>query len=222
MAKDPTESEVVSEETPVEMSPLEFVLESRRWYKANFRRALVFSSWSALANVILLVLVIVGFVIKSEPRYFAVTQDFQLIQSPPLDEPYVTDAGVKQFAARTVADALSFHFLNYKKSFNDIKHSFSPKGFNGFQKQMVGKGWLQLVTENNYILHSFVPQAPVVKNKYRLNNQVTWVLEMPLTATLQTQKGRASSEDKIVELVVQRCDLKDNPRGIWVDRMIVN
>jgi intracellular multiplication protein IcmL len=201
---------------------VELVIESRDWYLGQNEK--LFRILLLIGSVLILSLLANGWLILSrpEPRYFGVTRDLRILETPPLSEAVVGNPDLANWAGNVVARSLSLNFLTWRQTLSDVRPDFDPDGFGGFLASLRDGGHLEKMERGRLSLSCQVSGAPVVTDSALRGGIMTWRLEMPLVLSYESSTGVVASQRLLAEVVVQRTRTTVNPRGVAIRQVILS
>ncbi|MGL4208168.1 MAG: DotI/IcmL/TraM family protein [Candidatus Adiutrix sp.] len=200
---------------------LQLVIESRNWFKTINDR--LFTVLIVLSAVGLLSVGgnIYQFMNRPKPSYFAVTNDFKLLEMPALSQPVVSDQAVLNWAANVITETLSLNFLEWRKKLSEVKGDYEKAGFDSLLQSLVKSGNLKKIEDERLNLSCVIREAPIVTNSGLLDGRMTWRLELPILLSYQSSKGIVSTQSLIAKVLVQRTDTAMNPKGIHIKQIVL-
>lgn len=190
--------------------------DSKERYRVWHDRSLYVSLGSIGLNIILAIIVAGFIVAEKPPQQVAVTDDLRVMRLPPVSEEFYSRNRIKQFVTTHIPDIISFNFNNYRKVLHGAQKIFTQKAYLEYEKAMLEKGWISTVEKNRILISSVLTSVPMIRNQYLENGRVTWEVQAKMKIAQDATTGRLREDNRIVRLLIQRCSLNENPRGIQI------
>lgn len=191
-------------------------MESKERYKKWHYTSLLILGGSIALNFLLAALLGVLFFVEKPPRLVAVTNDLRVMELPNLEQQHLTDAVLCQFVADTVPEILSLDFDKYMRTLHRAQDKFSPSGNTQFLKILVEKGWLDLVRSRRLLIHCAISSPPTIANRWIQNGAMTWDIQAPIIVSVESSEGKIKENRWTLRVVLERCSLRENARGVWI------
>lgn len=174
---------------------------------------------SVLAVVV--VVTLISFLVRPEPRYFASTSDLRVIELKPLDRPSMSSQGLSTWVADTVVRALSLNFNHSAKILQSVQADFSHDAFIEFVTSLKKDGLYDKVLTQRLSL-TVVPQsAPVIVNEGVLNGVYAWRVKFPVIVSYEGSQGSLGNQTYKVTVLVQSAPLDKFPRGVAIQQLVL-
>jgi intracellular multiplication protein IcmL len=197
------------------------ILMDMNWMRFAMRRYLVIILSLVGTVAVLIVFLIVMFVTRPSPKYFASTNDLRFVQLSPLSEPTITDTSLNNWIADTVTRALSLDFEHWQTTLGDLRPDFSNDSFNAFVISLKSSGLLEKVVKQRLVLSAIPESAPVIVNEGLLGGVYSWLVKFPVKVSYEGSSGVLGTQVFKAEVTVQRADIAVHPRGIIIQRIIL-
>lgn len=198
-----------------------FVVESKMWYKDQYRNALFLSLILSSLLFVSFLFNIIQFVTEPKPNYFAVTRDLRVQKLTSLEEPYVTQSGLLNWVSNTVTDTLNFDFNDWRKSFMEVRNNYTEKAFEELVTSLKESGILDLVRQKRLVLSSVLQKTPVITAKGMYQGKMAWKIEVPVLLSYESSEGVENTQNLIADILVHRVPVTEHPRGIKINQIIV-
>lgn len=202
-------------------SGLEWVRMRNFFYRDNYRRVMI-----AFLGVLLVAVVETFFIIylvthRPEPRYFATTQDGQLIPIIPLNEPNITHESLVSWVIRVATKAYTFNFVDYRAELDDVRPYFTTSGYDAFLEALTESDNLKAVKAQRLIVKSVASDVPVVVKEGLLEAGVYgWKISMPMDVKY-IGPNQTDVRKNVVTLWVQRVPTLKYPQGIAISQFLM-
>ena len=158
---------------------------------------------------------------KPEPRYFIAREDGGVIPIVPVDQPYLNDAAVLNFAVEAITNSLTLNFANWRAQLSSASDFFErPNGWNNFLEALEGSGTLDLIRNRNLVSSVVANGAVIVDRGPDSRGRYRWVVQVPVTISYQSaNEGR--SETRLAELEIARLPTWQTSRAVGVTRVLI-
>lgn len=177
---------------------------------------------SQAVTAAILVLVIAVFIFYRPASYFATSPTGQIIPIVPLDKPTVTSVAVQRFAVTTISEALSLNFRQWRGQLANVEPNFTAPGYKSFLDEIEKTKWVKRLEEGYFTATVTEISRPVlVAQGTGANGVYGYVVEIPMTLTLENQTERRRQEMK-ARVVIVRVPTAEKPDGIAVDKVFVS
>lgn len=197
------------------------IVENREYYQKAY--------FHAIRIVFLLVcvlLVSVGanvaqVIYTPQPLYFASDNEMRLAPMTPLSEPQMSQGGLLNWAANSVAATFTYDFRNWKNQFDSVRDRYTKKAFNELLESLK-VGSLAMVVEKRYVASCVATSTPIISKEGVLDGIQTWIIKTPITITYESSEGIENQQQLEVKMIVQRCDTSTNPRGVQIAQLVTS
>lgn len=196
------------------------VMESREWYKDQYRKSLSIALLLAAVCLVQFVLLSGLVFFRTPPRYFAVTPDLRVLPVPSLEEPYITHAGLTNWAAEVVTRSIALNFLDWRRQLNDVRNCFTGKAFDNLLASYTSSGTLEAIRTKKLSTRATVEQAPVITDEKIVAGRRTWTIQVPIVVSYESSHGVEATQRLLAKLLVQRVPTTDNERGVQVVQLV--
>lgn len=186
------------------------------------KRAMAMLSVSLIANLILLLgfcMVFYWGVLHRRDIYFATTPDGRIQEIVPLDQPYVSTAGVSNWVAQAVTETYSLDFRNYKKTLAKVRGYYSPDAWRELEQQITPL--IESIIKERLILYAVADEAPRLLGEGMFTStKYAWKLEFPMTLTHQLN-DRTETFRWTVQTLVGRVNVAEKVDGVEILQFII-
>lgn len=168
----------------------------------------VSSAWWALSS-------------KPEPLFFIAREDGGVIPIVPVDQPYLNDAAILNFAVEAITNSLTLNFANWRAQLSSASEFFErPNGWNNFLEALEGSGTLDLI-RNRSLVSSVVANGAVITNRGQdTRGRFRWVVQVPITISYQSA-NESRTETRLAEIEVTRLPTWQTSRAVGVTRVLI-
>lgn len=154
-----------------------------------------------------------------DPLYFASDNEMRLAPMTPLSEPQMSQGGLLNWVAESVASTFTYDFRNWKNQFDDVRDRYSKKAFKEMMASLK-KGSLEMVVSKRYLSSCIATATPIISKEGILNGVKTWIIKVPITITYESSDGVENQQDLEVKMIVERCPTSSNPRGVQIAQLV--
>ncbi|MBV8549314.1 MAG: DotI/IcmL/TraM family protein [Alphaproteobacteria bacterium] len=214
------EAAAKTELTAAKIDPVATVMHRNAFYRDGYRMLLRITVVQ-LFVIGLLIASLVGMVLTVETRqvYFATTSDGRIIPIIPLSEPYRENSEVVTWAAETAKNVMRFDYIDYKARLQQVSPSFTPGGWESFNKALKDSNLLDALQARKLVLTMTVNAAPEIINSGLHNGIYTWDLRMPVTIKMDGAEPPQPINASLLLRVVRVSNLQ-NPDGISIEQWV--
>lgn len=159
--------------------------------------------------------------LQPEPRYFVAREDGGIIPLIPVDQPYLSDGAVTNFAVEAITDALTLNFVTWRADLASASEYFErPGGWNNFLEAIEGSGVLDFVRNRRLISSVVANGATIVRSGPGQDGRYSWVVQVPITITYQSS-SQSSTDNRLAEIEITRLPTWQTSRGVGITRVLV-
>ena len=158
---------------------------------------------------------------KPEPRYFVAREDGGIIPIVAVDQPYLNDASVLNFAVEAITNSMTLNFANWRAQLAQASDFFErPNGWNNFLEALEGSGTLDLIRNRNLVSSVVANGAVIINRGMDATGRYRWVVQVPITISYQSaNEGR--TETRLAEIEVVRLPTWQTSRGVGISRVLI-
>lgn len=209
---------------PARPTPAGSVFESIDWYRAQYQRLMKAVMVLGVALVVAVVGIVISLNFRQEPRYFAVSKDFKVVQLRALSSPIFTDNGVLNWFDRAVSNTLALDFVHWQSQLKVSRKYFSQGAFNSLTASMRSMGFINFLTQNHMVLNAVVVSQPMIENEGMYAGAYAWKLaKMKVDLRFMSASGNGQPTDQTVQVsaLIQRVPSAINPYGIEIKQLVM-
>lgn len=190
----------------------EALLSYRDGYKNLFRIAMAL----VLAIVVLLAAVFyrVSYVLPQD-RYYAVMAGGHLLPLVALQEPYINNALLLDWAAQAATEILTFGFNDVNQRFATSQKYFSPEGLISFRDSFVRSSLFENVQKFQQVITAIPAAPPSIVSQGMNMGKMGWMIEVPITMTVRAP-GVEKAIRATVTMFVVRLPTSVNAAGLGI------
>jgi intracellular multiplication protein IcmL len=194
-------------------------LERHETYKRGFQLATVALGVMGVVTLVSVSMAYWAFTNKPEPRYFATREDGGIIPLIAVNQPFLQDGQVTNFAVEAVTTAMTMNFANWRQDLAASSRYFQrPDGYEAFLTALEGAKILDFVRERNLVSTAIANGAVIVGRGVDVQGRYSWTLQIPLRVTYQSANERTTQE-LLAEVVVSRVPTWESPSAIGITRI---
>lgn len=183
---------------------------------SKLTRIIVWQSLSVFCLLIGLIIAIV-FVTRTHREVIASTNDGRLVPVIPLDKPYVSDARVLGYVDECARQVFSHDFLHWRTTLQNSKTCFTEKGGDAVEEALAP--WVKDIAERELTMSVSMSDTPVIAKRGDFNGTFAWRVQAPISLFRRGTKMSDIPRPFILQVVVRRVGLDQNPRGIAIDSL---
>jgi intracellular multiplication protein IcmL len=188
-------------------------------YKKGFHLATLALGVMGVVTLISVSMAYWAFTSKPEPRYFATREDGGIIPLIAVNQPFLQDGQVTNFAVEAVTTAMTMNFANWRQDLAASSKYFQrPDGYQNFLAALESAKILDFVQKRNLVSTAIANGAVIVGRGVDLQGRYSWTLQIPLRVTYQSANERTQQE-LLAEVVVSRVPTWESPSAIGITRI---
>lgn len=156
------------------------------------------------------------FINVERPLPIAVTPDGRVFAITPLnlDAPLGPN-GVAQWSARVLPSLYKLNFTDYREQIGELETMFTPAGYKGYNAALERMQMVELIKNNNYLVHAAPREAPQVVKTGELNGAKMWEVRAPIIVTFDNGTNPAT-QNLVVTAWIVRVPESANPLGLAI------
>lgn len=172
----------------------------------------------AVGLVIALIAAVVASRVAADKRMavLAVDRKGTLVPTVSLDQPYLSEARVVDFADECLRRIFAHDFLHHTLTMPQAQECFTPASGDEFATMMQPR--IKLMEEQRMVMASSVISRPRVTRVYKkdwgLGEAQHWDMEALVELSMEGKASRIPPERQIVRLTVTRVPLQQTPKGV--------
>ena len=151
----------------------------------------------------------------------AATPDGRVIEMTPLDDPIMSDAALRNWAATAVTEAFTLGHHDWRMRLAAIRHHFTDDGYEGFMTALEESLFLDRLRDNLQVASAVATGAPVITDTHIFDGAAAWTVEFPLLVTFAAG-NRTVNQKSLARVLVMRVPLSDRPTGIGIQQLVVS
>jgi intracellular multiplication protein IcmL len=202
------------------VSGLELVRFRNYFYRDGYRKSMTALLISLIVNIALLALVIIQFLTKPAPVYFATQTNGSLIEIQPLTEPLIAQETLLVWATRAAVSAYSFNFVDWQNDLNSVQQYFTATGFKNFLDALKSSGNLDTVVAKRLVVQATVTDVPRIIQQGLIQGRYAWKIQIPMLVKY-TSASEELRQPVLVTILVARVPTTQYPEGIAIAQFVV-
>lgn len=188
-------------------------------YKRGFHLATIALGVMSAVTLVSVSMAYWAFTSKPEPRYFATREDGGIIPLIAVNQPFLQDGQVTNFAVEAVTTAMTMNFANWRQDLAAASRYFQrPEGYQNFLTALEAAKVLDFVRERNLVSTAIANGAVIVGRGVDPQGRYSWTLQIPLRVTYQSANEQTTQE-LLAEVVVSRVPTWESPSAVGITRI---
>lgn len=188
-------------------------------YKRGFQFATSCLAIMGITTLVSISMAYWAFTNKPEPRYFATREDGGIIPLIAVNQPFLQDGQVTNFAVEAVTTAMTMDFANWRQDLAGSSQYFQrPDGYQNFLAALESAKILDFIQERNLVSTAIANGAVITGRGVDVRGRYSWTLQIPLRVTYQSSNDRTTQE-LLAEVVVSRVPTWESPSAIGITRI---
>jgi intracellular multiplication protein IcmL len=179
-------------------------------------RLVLWLSGSVLALSIALIIAVI-FISRTHREVIAATNEGRVIPVIPLDKPYVSDARVLGYVDECARMVFSHDFLHWRTTLQGSKTCFTEKGGDAVEEALAP--WVKDIVDRELTMSVSLADTPVIAKRGEFNGAFAWRVQAPISLFRRGTKVADVPRPFLLQVVVRRVGLDQNPRGIAIDSL---
>lgn len=196
---------------------LTLVLLRNAFYRDHYKQTVFALVIIFFINVVLLFGIIDHFLNPPEPQYFAMSDQYQLIQFHPLSDPVFNNNYVLQWTADAVRQSFALDFVHWRDQLQRASDNFTPIGWHWFLTALQRSGNLDTLTKLMMVSSATITGSPVLINHAVLNDRYVWTIELPIMITY-TNASKTIQQPLKIAVMVARMPVQSNPSQLAINQ----
>lgn len=199
---------------------METVLSRHETYQTGFRRQTYAQMVMAAATALAVASSWWSFTQVPETKYVLSREDGGLIPLVGVDQPYLNDNQVTNFAVEAITKAMTMSFVTWRQDLSEASEYFErPTGWNNFLEALEGSGTLDLI-RNRRLISSVVANGAVITKSGLENGRYIRVVQIPITISYQSS-SQSTTENRLAEVEVARLPTWQTSRAMGITRVLI-
>lgn len=198
----------------------ETILARHETYQTGFRRMVFAMVAMAATSAVAMSAAWWSFTQTPETKYFLSREDGGLVPIVPVDQPYLNDTEVINFAVEGITKAMTMSYVTYKQDLSEASEYFErPDGWNNYLKELETTGTLAQILERR-LISSVVANGALITRSELVNGRYIRVVQIPIKITYQTN-SQVATEDRLAEVEIARLPTWQTSRAMGITRVLI-
>ena len=178
-------------------------------------RAYRISFWSVMVSFSALLLSIIFFIFKPEPRFFLNDMaSGRIVPVVPVSAPNMNNQQVMNWFKTTITEMLTFHYGNYREVVGTKwREALAKEKLNETLIEI--RPFLERVISDKIVLFAVPASEPVIVRMGKKYGVVTYLISMDVLLVFDTGAKREVAKYK-VDAEVRRVDVQERPNGLEI------
>lgn len=198
---------------------IETALSKHDTWKSGFMRSQLTNLVLAITTLIALLVMLIAINTEPEIKYFAAREDGGILPIVAVDQPFLTDSQINNFAVEAVTRSFTMSFQNYRIDLDEAsKYFLKPDGWAIFRTSLEQSGTITDIV-NNKLTSSAVAHGSVVMDQgISPRGNYGWLVQVPLTITyLSTSETKR--DEWIADIEILRVPNQEMSRGVGISKI---
>lgn len=204
-----------------EISGNGLILESRRWFYEQYKRAFWVSITVSFALIISICGNVIQIVSTPPPKYFALTHDLRVIELTPADQAIMSEEDLLNWVTKVICETFTFDFLNYKSVLMAVRPNYKKGAFESIYSSLKKSGNLEMIIQKRLVTKAILNGPPVIIKEGIHEGYRIWKMEIPVMISYESSQGIEASQNLIGKVIVRREDERQVPRGVLIHQVIL-
>lgn len=198
--------------------PTEILSEQDGFYQDKQSRIVILVTLLAGVSLLLLLFLLTLQPLRNPPPlFFKGTENSQLIQELPLDQPGLSTNALFNWLVQSVITVHSFNFVNYNSRMDMAKDYFTTEGYDSFIQALKDARVFEQVINKKYVFRALPSAAPQITKEGVLANHYLWKIKLPVR--FQYRNVSDSLYDNAdINILIVRVPTTSSPYGIRILR----
>jgi intracellular multiplication protein IcmL len=175
--------------------------------------------WQGLAIIVLSIALVIAivFITRAHREVIAATNDGRVVPVIPLDKPYVTDARVLGYVDECARLVFSHDFMHWRTTLQNSKVCFTERGGDAVETAL--GPWVKDIAAREMVMSVSLADTPVIAKRGQFDGTFAWRVQAPISLFRRGTNVSDVPRPFLLEVVVRRVGLDQNPRGIAIDSL---
>lgn len=171
----------------------------------------------ALATISVALVIAIVFITRTHREVIAATNDGRVVPVIPLDKPYVSDARVLGYVDECARLVFSHDFMHWRTTLQNSKVCFTERGGDAVEAAL--GPWVKDITAREMVMSVSMADTPVIAKRGEFDGTFAWRVQAPISLFRRGTNVSDVPRPFLLEVVVRRVGLDQNPRGIAIDSL---
>lgn len=200
---------------------LETVQLNDNFYRDGLKKVIFLILSILLALFLLMLFAVYQYFAKPSPKVFTVDPEWRVLQSVPLDQPYLSTPAMLQWVTDALRKSFVYDFLNYNIRLKQASQYFTSDGWQTFLNHLNIYANYNNVESNKLFITAAPLSAPIILNSGLLSGRYAWQVQIPME--IQYAGYNPPPPRKLVlQVWVVRVPTLNNLMGVAIDSVVVD
>jgi intracellular multiplication protein IcmL len=191
------------------------------FYRDGFQKALLALGIILTAIILLIATSIYLMMTKPSPIYFRTGEEWRVLPSVPVEEPYLKPSDLVQWVSQALPDSFEYDFIDYMTEIKVHQRYFTTDGWQKFTDILNRYANYNKIMKDKLFVMAFPEGAPFILNQGILAGKYAWWVQMPLNVSYSSL-GRAYNEELLFQVLVVRVPTLNNLYGVGIDNIVIS
>lgn len=198
---------------------IETVRSRHETWKTGFLRTQKINFVLSLTCLFMLVVMIAALNTQPETKYFAAREDGGILPIVPVNQPFMNDSQINNFAVEALTRSFTISFQNYRTDMDEAaKYFIRPDGWSTFKKSIEDSGMINEIIAKKLTSSAVANGAQIINQGISPSGRYGWLVQIPLTITYQSASER-KADNWIADMEILRVPNQEMSRGVGVMRI---
>lgn len=160
------------------------------------------------------------FMTRPDPILIGLTRDLRVVNLVPLNEEYIDQADLNNWAAETAVKTISLSFTHFNQQLENVRDCYFDESYkqviasleqSQFLPTIRGDGNTQPANSN-----ATLTAPAVIVGKGLVDGVMNWRIEFPVIINFEFRGGARNTQKRLAIVIVQRVPLAENDRGVKI------
>lgn len=174
-----------------------------------------------LLSLIMNVILVIAFHKFPVTKFLWVSDAQAVCEAIPLNEPNISQARLKDFAANAAVSINTYDYANWRVLINaSLSQFFTPRGRDRYRAELQKSSVIENVVLNYQVVTAITHATPNIVEEGMRAGRYFWVVEVPLRVSYRTNK-QTLDENRLLTFTIIRVEPSPiNSNGIAIDGAI--
>ncbi|HEX2548504.1 MAG TPA: DotI/IcmL/TraM family protein [Gammaproteobacteria bacterium] len=193
------------------------------FYRDGFRKVYFSFLLIIVAIICLIVTFIYLYLTKPKPVVFQTYDNFRVVATTtPLNQPYVSDADVRQFISNVLQTVFVFDFYHYSDQLKSYQQYFTSNGWRIYLDFLNNYAVQDVIVDAKAFVQSTAENAPQIIEKGVLaDGRYGWWVQMGLKINYLSSSKNMPGQNPMIRALIVRVPTTNNLSGIAVENIML-
>jgi intracellular multiplication protein IcmL len=192
------------------------------FYRDGFRKVFFFFFLFFFAFFCIIATFFYLYLTKPKPIIFQTYDNFRVVATTPLNQPYVNDADVRQFISNVLQTVFVFDFYHYSDQLKSYQQYFTSNGWKIFLDFLNNYAVQDIIVDAKAFVQSTAENAPQIIEKGVLaDGRYGWWVQMGLKINYLSSRKNFPGQNPMIRALIVRVPTTNNLSGIAVENIML-